>query len=131
MKQQRAICASGNYVTEGRDQGTDAFPHAELKFYLTASPEARALRRQHQLAEQGIDAIFEELLKEQEDRDRRDQTRPVGALRIPDDAIEVDTDRLSIDEVVDMLCGHAEQYKRSHADFSADSSSLETRTSGD
>ena len=106
-------CAGGDFVTEGRDQGTVAFPDAEVKFFVTATPPERARRRQRQLAEKGIAATFEELLAEQEERDRRDQSRPVGPLRKPDDAIEVVTDDLTIDQVVDKLCRHVEQFAAS------------------
>ncbi len=103
VKLQREVASSGNYVTEGRDQGTVAFPNAECKIFLTASPEERAKRRMKDLQQRGEDVSLDDVLAEQNDRDRRDSTRPVGRLRKADDAIEVSTDGLTPDEVVDRL----------------------------
>jgi cytidylate kinase/pantoate ligase/cytidylate kinase len=90
-------------VTEGRDQGTEVFPDARCKIFLTASPEERARRRQSQLFAAGCDVPFEQVLADQTNRDEEDRTRPVGALRIADDALVFYTDGLSEDEVVDQL----------------------------
>jgi cytidylate kinase len=100
---QRQAAAQGNFVTEGRDQGTVAFPHAECKIFLTASPEERARRRQRDLAARGEHCSFEEVLADQNQRDQRDASRPVGPLRQAADAIVVVTDGLSPEEVVEQL----------------------------
>lgn len=100
---QRLIAATGNFVCEGRDQGTVAFPNAELKFFLTASVGQRSRRRWQELCEAGFSTTLEEIEQQQTERDRRDEIRPVGALRRAADAIEFDTDNLKIDEVVAAL----------------------------
>jgi len=100
---QRKIAAGRDVVAEGRDQGTVAFPHAECKILLTASPRERAKRRHKDLQQRGEAADLAEVLAEQEARDRQDRSRPIGALRKAPDAIEVDTDSLSPKEVVDRL----------------------------
>jgi cytidylate kinase len=100
---QRSFAAGRNVVTEGRDQGTLAFPDAECKFYLTAHPRARALRRQHELAARGEPADFDEVLAQQALRDERDRRREFGGLRPAPDAIEIDTSELTLPAVVDRL----------------------------
>ena len=100
---QRSCAAGRCMVTEGRDQGTVVFPESPCKIFLVASPEERARRRVKELEAKQIDATFEEILEMQEQRDANDAARPVGALRKADDAIEVCTDGLSFDEVVERL----------------------------
>jgi len=100
---QRQAAGTDNVVTEGRDQGTVAFPHAGCKIFLTASPAERARRRLHDLAAGDEQATFDEILRKQEERDRRDAARAVGPLVPAADAMHVDTDKLSADEVVDRL----------------------------
>jgi CMP/dCMP kinase len=92
---QRELIANGDYVAEGRDIGTVVAPDAELKVFLTASPEERARRRAEQI---GADART--VLAEQTMRDERDSTREHSPLAAAADAIEVDTTGLDIDEVV-------------------------------
>jgi CMP/dCMP kinase len=97
-------CGIGvNLVTEGRDQGTVVFPHAECKIFLTASAEERARRRQQELREQGQDADFALILAEQRLRDERDETRACAPLRPAADAVLVDSSTLSAVEVLDRL----------------------------
>ncbi len=105
---QREAAGQQNVVTEGRDQGTVAFPDAGCKIFLTASPEERARRRLADLEAQGESATFEQVLEAQRERDRRDAAREVGPLAKADDAIEVNTDRMTIDQVVDRLVEVAE-----------------------
>lgn len=100
---QRQFVASAHYVSEGRDQGSIVFPQAECKFFLTASPENRARRRQIQLESQGRPTVFDEVLADQNERDRRDQSRPVGRLLKALDAISIATDDLTIEQVADRL----------------------------
>ena len=92
-------------ITEGRDQGTVAFPNADIKFYLTAEPGERARRRQVELRAKGGGERLEKIQKAIEERDKSDQGRAVGPLRPADDAIVVDTTGLSIEEVVEKLLG--------------------------
>lgn len=100
---QRDIASRGNYVTEGRDQGTVVFPDAEIKFYLTASAQERARRRQRQHQSRGEDVSFSDLLAQQNERDRRDQSRRFGRLMKAEDAVEMVTDGLGVEQVVDRL----------------------------
>ena len=100
---QRKIAQEGNFVCEGRDQGTIVFPDAFCKFFLTASPESRAKRRADQLRAAGRDVDETELLREQNIRDQQDRERIVGRLVPAEDAIEFDSDRLSLERVVDEL----------------------------
>ena len=95
VAKQRELMGSGDWVAEGRDIGTVVAPDAELKVFLTASPEERARRR---AAELGLDA--EQVLADQRDRDARDSEREHSPLRAADDAVPLDTTGLSIDEVV-------------------------------
>jgi len=90
-------------VTEGRDQGTVAFPDAPLKFYLNADPAVRAERRAAQYREQGHNADAAQVLEEILERDRIDSTRSDGPLRCPDDAVTVDTSDLDVEGVLDVL----------------------------
>ncbi|MDZ4821790.1 MAG: (d)CMP kinase, partial [Planctomycetota bacterium] len=103
VAQQRQIAGQDNIVSEGRDQGTVVFPHAECKIYLTASPAERAKRRQRELALQGETVDFETLLAQQNQRDASDTGRAVGPLAQAADAIEVLTDGLTQNEVIDKL----------------------------
>lgn len=102
---QRRAAASGNWVCEGRDQGTVAFPDARCKIFLTATAEERARRRHEQLVQRGSHVQYEEIFSQQAVRDQRDASRPVGALRKADDALEVLTDGLTLEEVVLQLEG--------------------------
>jgi cytidylate kinase len=100
---QRQIADHRDIVTEGRDQGTVAFPSAACKIFLTASPQERAKRRFDELKSRGENVTFDEVLSQQVERDQRDATRPVGALIKAADADEVLTDGLTPDQVVDRL----------------------------
>lgn len=100
---QRRIANSGDFVCEGRDQGTVAFPDAFCKVFLTASARARAQRRSEQLQAAGHYVDFDQIVREQQTRDLQDESREVGRLQKADDAIEVNTDHQTIDEVVASL----------------------------
>ena len=100
---QRRIASTGDFVSEGRDQGTVAFPEADCKIFLTASKRFRAIRRALQLKEEGKDVTVEEVISDMNIRDYNDENRPVGRLMKADDAIEVNTDNKTIDDVVDEL----------------------------
>ena len=90
-------------VTEGRDQGTVAFSHADIKFYLTADSAERALRRQADLRAKSGGQSLEQIQKAIEERDRSDRSRTVGPLKPAEDAVIIDTTDLSIDGVVEKL----------------------------
>jgi cytidylate kinase len=100
---QRAAAEGADVVTEGRDQATVVFPHAECKIFLTADEDERAQRRYRDLVARGEQVTFDEVLAAQHIRDERDRTRSVGALRKADDAIEVSTNGLTPQEVVTRL----------------------------
>jgi cytidylate kinase len=100
---QRRIAATGDFVCEGRDQGTVAFPNAFCKIYLTASSNSRALRRVEQMQSSGQYVDFDQIVREQDVRDEQDLTRKVGKLQKAEDAVEVNTDQQSLEEVVDCL----------------------------
>lgn len=100
---QREMAAEQDVVAEGRDQATVAFPGAECKIYLTASDEVRAERRLRDFVAHGEVITLDQVLERQTERDRNDMARPVGGLRKAADSIEINTDGLSRDEVLDRL----------------------------
>ena len=104
LARQRELIDSGRYVAEGRDIGTVVSPGAPLKVFLTASLEERARRRAGETGE-SENAVAEALTG----RDARDERREHGALRVADDAVEVDTTGLSIEEVVGMIAALARE----------------------
>jgi pantoate ligase/cytidylate kinase len=100
LKQQQRWGVKGGVVAEGRDIGTHVFPDAELKIFLTASAQARAQRRQQDLKNQAqLEVSLEQLERDIQERDTRDSTRALAPLRKAADAIEIQTDGLSIAEV--------------------------------
>jgi cytidylate kinase len=103
IDQQRTIAAGQDVVTEGRDQATVVFPHAECKIFLTAGEEERARRRFQDLLARGEEVDFQVVLEKQRRRDERDVARPFGGLAKAADSIEVNTDGLSPEQVVDRL----------------------------
>jgi cytidylate kinase len=103
VDQQRQLARGRDTVTEGRDQGTIAFPNAQCKIFLTATPEERARRRYAELSARGEHLTFEDVLRMQDARDLRDRTREVGRLERAADAVEFFTDALTTEEVVDQL----------------------------
>lgn len=111
---QRGIAAGGNFVCEGRDQGTVAFPDAFCKIFLNASPKYRAMRRVDQLKAAGKYVDFDQVVADQKMRDQQDANREFGGLVQADDAIEVNTDDKSIEAVVDELEGIARTKMHEH-----------------
>jgi cytidylate kinase len=97
--QQRRIGLRGNVVMVGRDIGTVVLPDADLKIYLDASAEERARRRRDELLARGSEADFQEILAKVRERDHIDSTRQVAPLRPAQDAVVLNTDRLSADDV--------------------------------
>jgi len=100
---QRQLAAPGGVVLEGRDTGTVVCPDADVKFYLDASDEARARRRQRELAAAGIIVDLETVRGEIALRDRQDTTRALAPLRKAPDAITVDTTDLEVERVVEVM----------------------------
>jgi len=96
-------------VTEGRDQGTVAFPDAHAKFYLTADAQERARRRHTEMATQGKPQSVEQIQQAIEQRDRSDAARTVGPMKPADDAIVIDTTNLTIDQVVSTLLSYVNE----------------------
>jgi cytidylate kinase len=90
-------------VLEGRDIGTVVFPDADAKFFLSAAPEVRARRRHAELVARGEQVALEDVLADQQKRDRDDAARAVAPLRPADDARLLDTSALTLDQVVDIL----------------------------
>jgi cytidylate kinase len=93
--------AARGAVLEGRDIGTVVFPDAEVKFFLTASDEARAHRRHSELTEKGLVIPFAEVLADQRRRDKDDTERTLAPLKAADDAIRVDTTGMELDAVIE------------------------------
>lgn len=100
VSQQRRMADLGGIVMDGRDIGTVVLPEAELKIYLTASIEERALRRYREMREKGYEVSLSELKREITERDRTDMNREHSPLKQADDAVLLDTTAYTIDEVV-------------------------------
>ena len=100
---QRGIARGRNMVCEGRDQGTIVFPDAFCKFFLEADPKERALRRQWQMAARGETLPWEEILRSQEERDRRDAARDLAPMVPAADAVRLDSTALTVDGVIDRM----------------------------
>ncbi len=109
VAQQQKMGKDKGIVMDGRDIGTVVFPNAELKIFVTASPEVRAQRRYDELMEKGMEADYNEILENVKRRDYIDSHRDVSPLRKADDAIELDNSHISIAEQKQWLI---EQYKR-------------------
>jgi cytidylate kinase len=106
VEQQRRIGARGRWVVDGRDIGTVVFPAACCKIYLTASPEARAQRRFLELQAKGQTPDFEAVLADLQRRDLADSTRAASPLRKAEDAVELDSSLLNMDQVVAWIISH-------------------------
>lgn len=104
VAQQRRMGKKKGVVMDGRDIGTVVFPDAELKIFMTADPIIRANRRQIELAERGDLVDFEEIIENIRKRDLIDTTRKESPLRKAEDAVEVDTSYMTLDEQVDVVC---------------------------
>lgn len=102
-RRQREIAAEGNIVMDGRDIGTTVLPNAELKVFMIASVAERARRRFLDNQSKGIDVSIETLEEEIATRDHKDSTRKTSPLRQADDAILIDTTKMTIDEVVNQI----------------------------
>jgi cytidylate kinase len=102
-QQQRRIGQRGNIVMVGRDIGTVVLPDADLKIYLDATAEERAKRRFDELRARGSKANYDEILERVIERDRIDSTRDVAPLRAAEDAVVLDSDKLTADEVFEQV----------------------------
>jgi CMP/dCMP kinase len=100
LERQRAFVAPPGLVADGRDMGTVVFPGADLKIFLTATPEERARRRHKQLKDKGSDVSLPALSREIAERDSRDRNRQVAPLRPAADACVIDSTGLAVEEVV-------------------------------
>jgi cytidylate kinase len=108
---QRRFGRRYDLVAEGRDQGTDVFPGADVKFYLDASLKERVRRRMKDMQGVGRRSSFEEVRDDVRARDVKDRSRPVGALRKADDMIVIDSTGLSVDQVVELMLEHVERLR--------------------
>lgn len=104
LDMQRRFAREYNVILDGRDIGTVVLPNADLKIYLTASSEARAQRRFLELQQKGVEANFEEVLRDIILRDEQDMNRAVAPLRQAEDAVLVDTSELNLQESLEALC---------------------------
>lgn len=100
---QQEIAKEQGYILDGRDIGTVVLPNAQLKIFMVASCEARALRRMKENQQKGIEADYQVILEDIQKRDYQDSHRSNSPLKKADDAIEIDTSDMSIDEVVNMI----------------------------
>ncbi|MDE3839421.1 (d)CMP kinase [Bacillus methanolicus] len=109
VKRQQELASGGGVVMDGRDIGTHVLPHAEVKIFLLASVEERAQRRHQENLQKGFSSNLEKLKEEIAKRDKIDSEREVAPLRKADDAFEIDTTSLSIEQVVDKIMALAEE----------------------
>ena len=103
VDEQRKMAKAGNVILDGRDIGTVVLPNADLKIYQIASVETRAKRRYLENLERGLDADVETIKKEIEERDYQDTHREISPLKKAEDAIELDTSSLTLEEVVEQV----------------------------
>ncbi|MFP4476922.1 MAG: (d)CMP kinase [Desulfatibacillaceae bacterium] len=114
LEVQRRLGASGGAVFEGRDMGTVVFPAADVKFFLSATPEERARRRYLEIQgdERHAAKTYEDVLKDMNLRDRNDSSRALAPLKAADDAVVIDSTGLGLDEVLDRMTAITEARKR-------------------
>jgi len=103
VEQQRRMGSEGRVILDGRDIGTVVFPRAELKVFLTASVEVRALRRYKELVAKGQTVDLEQLKKDIAFRDKQDSERAIAPLRQAEDAVYLDTSAMNMQQVVDAI----------------------------
>ncbi len=109
VNEQRAMGNDGGIVLEGRDIGTIVFPKAELKIFMLANERERAERRKKELVAKGVDITIDDLIKEIVERDRIDSEREMSPLRKAEDAIELDTTQLTIEQQVEFIVAKAKK----------------------
>ena len=103
LELQRTLAASNSVIMDGRDIGTVILPQAEVKIFLTADDRARARRRYNELREKGQDVVFEDVLENLRQRDKKDSERALAPLRPADDAVQVDTTDLDLAQSVEAI----------------------------
>ena len=103
---QREAGADGGIVAEGRDMGSVVFPHADYKFYLDAKLEERITRRHKELLDKGASVKYELIQQDMRTRDKQDKERELAPLKPPDGAIIIDSDNLSVGEVVNKIISY-------------------------
>ena len=103
VKKQQEMGKHGGVVLDGRDIGTVVFPKAELKIYMLASVEVRALRRKREMEQKGLEIDLDKIENDIRYRDRQDMGRSHGPLKKAEDALEIDTTRLTIEQQVDLI----------------------------
>ena len=108
---QRKISNDKNVILDGRDVGTVIFPNAQVKIFLIASPEERARRRYNEFLEKETEITYDEVLKSIKERDHIDSTRDESPFVKADDAIELDSTNLTIDDVVNFISKEIEKVK--------------------
>lgn len=107
LGQQRRMGAEGGAVFEGRDMGTVVFPNADIKFFITASPEVRARRRWNEMTPEAQAEIgFDELLRQINERDANDSNRAIAPLKPAKDAITIWSDGMTVEDSVDAMMLH-------------------------
>lgn len=103
---QRKLVNAGGVVMGGRDIGSEIFPEAKHKFFLTASVEVRAKRRFEQLKKKERTIKYEDVLKDMMERDKRDSEREASPMRVPEGAIEIDNSNLTVEQTVEEMLKH-------------------------
>ncbi|NLO20866.1 MAG: (d)CMP kinase [Syntrophomonadaceae bacterium] len=103
VAQQRKLAENKSVVMDGRDIGEFVLPDAEYKFFLTARIETRVMRRAQEMKASGYDIDKQAMAKEIMERDQRDSSREIGALKVLEDSIVIDTSKLSVDEVINVI----------------------------
>lgn len=106
---QREIAQKTSCIVDGRDIGTNVLPNCKFKFYLTASPEVRAMRRYEEEKLKGVKQSFEDVLREINERDFQDKNRAVAPLKMASDAVEIDTSDMTIAEVVNTIVNKVQE----------------------
>ena len=104
LETQRKFAKENNVIMDGRDIGTVVLPEAELKIYLTADVRVRAERRYKELQQKGVEANFEEVLEEMQQRDWQDMNREIAPLKQAEDAVIVDTSDIDFEQSFQLLC---------------------------
>lgn len=107
---QRKLARVGKIVMSGRDIGSEIFPMAQFKFFLTASSEVRAGRRYKQLKKQDPSVKYEDVLKDMEERDKHDSERKASPMRVPKGALVIDNTNLNVEETVEEMLKHIKSY---------------------
>lgn len=106
LELQRGLARKQDVIMDGRDIGTNILPDADVKIYLTASVDTRAKRRFDELKEKGQDCDFDVIKEDIKERDARDMNREIAPLKKAEDAILVDSSEMTIEQVVETICGY-------------------------